>query len=67
MNAYRFIGVIGFTTGALALAFVLGADSQIGLWLPETIVAQFRGQLVQHFVAGIGAIASGGYLMFFSR
>jgi hypothetical protein len=67
MNVYRFIGVIGFATGAIALTLALGSDSDAGLWLPDAIVAQLRGEYFQNFLGGIGAVASGFYLIFFGN
>jgi hypothetical protein len=67
MNVDRFIGTIGLVSGTMALAFIFAPDTQAGAWLPEVIATEFRSQVIQHFLGGIGAIASGSYLVLFGN
>lgn len=67
MNAFRFIGAIGLFAGSMALALIFIPDIQAGTWLSDALAAEYPNQTVQHLLGGIGAIASGGYLILFSN
>ncbi len=65
MNVYRYTGLIGIGVGVVVLFLLSMPDAQAGTWLAQAVTDQFRGNLLLHFVGGIAAIGSGGYLFTF--
>lgn len=63
MNVYRFIGALGFITGSIALLLVFISVSETSAWVPDMIAIHFQDQSTPNFLGGIGAIASGAYLV----